>query len=247
MSYLKEKKIVVFGASGRLGKELVPLLKKAGANVITPTHEEVDISTGQVWRLICDVTPDLVINLAAYTDVAGAESSTGRIQAYKINTRGNQMVCEASKFIGAKVIYISSDYVYGGTKGWNITGQESPKTSYGMTKYLGEWFCDKEKDLIIRTSFKARGTWGSNAYKKVFHPVFTNADWVDIIAEKIVSAIEANLRGIINLGTERKLLLDLAKQDYPEVEISNVFDAKLHYKYPIDCSMILSQWQHNNI
>jgi dTDP-4-dehydrorhamnose reductase len=154
------------------------------------------------------------------------------------------MVCEASKFIGAKVVYISSDYVYPGTKGWYAVGsnvdQAGPRSIYGITKYMGEWFCDKNKDLIIRAAMKPRGTWGPNAYKKVYHPVYTSADWMDVIAQKIVEAIERDMRGIINVGTERKLLLDLAKQEYPEVEISNVYDVKLPYRYPTDCSMIES-------
>ena len=86
---------------------------------------------------------------------------------------------------------------------------------------------------------KARGTWGKRALKGVFHPVWTNADWVDVIAEKIVEVIADERVGIINLGTEKKLLKELAVQEYPDVEVIDVDDVDLPYKYPRDCSMIL--------
>ena len=67
---------------------------------------------------------------------------------------------------------------------------------------------------------KARGTWGQECIlRKVFHPVWTSGDWIDIIAEKIVEVIADERVGVMNLGTERKLLSDMAKAEYPEVEI----------------------------
>ena len=177
--------------------------------------------------------PDLVLNLAAYTDVPKAETAEGRDKCVRTNIMGSKFVCEAAHYNGAKVIYISTDYVYPGTEGNYSVSDVSPLGAYGMTKYIGEWFCDPKKDLIIRTSMKARGTWGENAYTKVIDPVWTNADWIDVIAEKILE--------VINLGTERKLLADLAREDYPWVELVDHISMEMPYEYPKDCSMVLDE------
>ena len=72
--------------------------------------------------------------------------------------------------------------------------------------------------------------------------MYTNADWIDIIAERIIEAICRNLTGIVNIGTERKTLLDLAVQEYPEVKTIRVeeADVKLGYIYPRDTCMELT-------
>ena len=73
----------------------------------------------------------------------------------------------------------------------------------------------------------------------MFHPVYTNADWTDIIAKKIVKAIKKDLTGIVSVGTKRKTLKDLAVQEFKDVgEISvETADTLLGYHYPRDCCM----------
>jgi len=239
---LENKTIVVFGGSGRLGSDLVPLLKNAGANVICPSHSEVDVAVSRgVWEVISQNRPDIVLNLAAYTDVAGAETHTGKWEAVRVNMQGSQLVCQTAHEFGSKVVYISTDYVYPGTKGPYRIEDADPQNNYGLTKFLGESYCDKKSDLIIRTSLKSRDTWSENTFTKVFHPVLTNADWVDVIAKKIAEAIVKEKVGIINLGTEPKTLLSLAMSQYPEVEAVSPDDVDLPYIYPKDCSMVLDE------
>ena len=241
MNTLKGKNILVFGGGGRLGKDLVPLLKAAGAHVVHPSRDEVDIASTKVWQCVMWHNPDIVINLAAYTNVPEAETMEGKDACVRANIMGSKFVCEAAHYQDAKVVYISTDYVYPGTSGGYAVSDVSPLGSYGMTKYVGEWFCDAKKDLVIRTSMKARGTWGENAYTKVIDPVWTNADWVDIIAEKIIEVIADERTGVINLGTERKRLADLAREDYPEVETVDPVTMNTPYQYPTDCSMVLDE------
>ena len=241
MNTLKGKRVLVFGGGGRLGKDLIPLLKATGARVTHPSHEEVDIATTKVWQCVMWHNPDIVINLAAYTDMPKTETPEGKDACVRTNIIGNKFVCEASHYQEAKVVYISSDYVYPCTSGGYSVSDVSPLGSYGMTKHIGEWFCELDKDLVIRTSMKARGTWGENAYTKVFDPVWTNGDWIDIIAEKIVEVVTNNRIGIINLGTERKLLSTLAKEEFPEVELVDPSTVETAYPYPSDCSMVLDE------
>lgn len=235
---LHGKKIIVFGAAGRLGKELVPMLVNAGATVYAPPRKEVDI-TFDVWYYIFEKKADIVVNLVAFTNVSKAQKEEHRAECAKLNIIGSRCVAVASHALAAKVVYISTDYVYPGVDGDYSVGMEFPSTNYGMTKLIGEWFCDPTRDLVIRTSFKSRGTWGPNALTKVFHPVYTNADWADVIAKKVVIAMENDLVGTHNIGTATKTLLDLARQDYHDVDVVDVKRANVGYEYPCNCTMVI--------
>tara|TARA_R110000824_G_scaffold9229_3_gene41383 strand:- start:2957 stop:3640 length:684 start_codon:yes stop_codon:yes gene_type:complete len=221
---LAKAQILVTGASGRLGKELVSLLEAEGANVATPSSHVWDI-TKKAQPFIWYWVPKLIIHCAAYTDVPGAEKD--KDAAIKVNIVGTCNVAKFAKVCNAKLVYISSDYV-----------TCPPLGVYAFTKLAGESFVEP-KDMIIRTSFKSRGTWGPEALAKVFHPVYTNADWTDIIAKKIVKAIKKDLTGIVSVGTKRKTLKDLAVQEFKDVgEISvETADTLLGYHYPRDCCM----------
>ena len=172
---------------------------------------------------------DIIIHAAAYTDVPNAENE--KSECTRINVDGTQTVSKLAYKIKAKMVYISSDYV-------NV----NPMGFYAFTKLSGEAFVSKRTGMVIRTSFKSRGTWGPDKLPGVFHPVYTNADWTDVIAGKIVDAICEDRRGIVNIGTERKTLKDLAVQEYPDVKVIDVkeADTKLGYTYPRDTCMELT-------
>jgi len=225
---LKGKHILISGGHGKLGSELVPLLKKEGGVVMSPSRHEWDICL-RPCGLAMPSKPDIIIHAAAYTDVAKAEKE--RDDCQYINLEGTRRVSKLAHELEAKMVYISSDYV-------NV----HPLGFYAFTKKAGEAFLSKRKGLVIRTSFKPRGMWGETGLRGVFHPVYTNADWTDIIAEKIVEAICQELTGIANIGTPRKTLYDLAVQENPKVEIIPVEEAdrKLGYIYPRDTTMELT-------
>jgi len=219
---LKGKKILLSGGSGRLGRELLPLLRKEGASVMAPSRSEWNV-TSRPCGLAMPSIPDLVIHAAAYTDVSKAEEE--RHECQYLNVEATRRVSKLAYDLNAKLVYISSDYV-------NV----EPMGFYAFTKKAGEAFISKRTGLIIQTSFKPRGMWGEDALRGVFHPVYTNCDWVDVIAEKIVGAICEGKTGLVNIGTERKTLKELAQQEYPRVKTIPVEEAdqKLGYIYPRD-------------
>ena len=225
---LEGKNILISGAYGRLGKELVPLLKEEGALVMAPSRQEWDICLHPCGLAMPSI-PDIIIHTAAYTDVAGAELN--KTQCEYINVIGTKRVSKLAEKLKAKMVYISSDYV-------NV----SPMGFYAFTKKAGEYFVDNKNDMIIRTSFKPRNLWGEDGLKEVFHPVYTNADWTDVIAKKIIEAVCLDLTGVVNIGTERKSLLDLAYEAYEDVKVTSVHEAdkKLGYSYPRDTCMELT-------
>lgn len=223
-------KCLLTGGSGRLGKEIRKLM-----DVYAPTRGELDIQDiFSVTKCKRNNSFDCVIHCAAFTDVPGTESR--RQDAILTNIIGTKNI--TTTFCDSRIIYISTDYVYPGITGnYKETDKEDPFNFYGFTKLGGEAFIDHDKDLIIRTSFKPNDRW---PYPKAFIDLFTSADYVDIIAKDIVMLIESNLTGIINVGTERKSVYDLAKRRNQEIAPMSVKEV-VNVNMPSDISMDLSR------
>jgi len=239
---LRNKKILLTGGKGTLGSNLIPLLKGSGARVDAPTKKEVDV--GDIIA-ICDAMDveeyDLVIHCAAFTNVPKCELLKHQKEAVETNIFGSSNVAYATgERDSIKAVYISTDYVYPCVKG-NYTEEDetSPRTFYGFTKLAGESFFDLDKDLVIRTSFAKRGTWGPgrNQYSVAFTDSYTTKDWVDVIAPLVIEAITQEKTGVLNIGTTKKSIHDLAVVDYPEVTPVSIKDIDLSYEYPLDSSL----------
>lgn len=160
-------KVVVTGAKGQLGTDLVHLLADKGYEVYGYGREELDITNfDQVKQVITEIRPDVVIHAAAYTKVDLAESEPD--QAFLINAYGTRNVVVASEAVGAKLVYISTDYVFDGTATtpYNEFAPTNPLSVYGKSKLLGEQYVRDlhSKFFIVRTSW-VYGKHGNNFVK----------------------------------------------------------------------------------
>ena len=160
-------KVVVTGAKGQLGTDLVHLLADRGYEVYGYGREELDITNFyQVKQVISEVNPDVVIHAAAYTKVDLAESEPD--QAFLINAYGTRNVAVVSEVVGAKLVYISTDYVFDGTANvpYNEFAPTNPLSVYGKSKLAGEQFIRDlhSKFFIVRTSW-VYGKHGNNFVK----------------------------------------------------------------------------------
>jgi dTDP-4-dehydrorhamnose reductase len=160
-------KVVVTGAKGQLGTDLVHLLADRGYEVYGYGREELDITNfDQVKQVISEVNPDVVIHAAAYTKVDLAESEPD--QAFLINAYGTRNVVVASEAVGAKLVYVSTDYVFDGTANvpYNEFAPTNPLSVYGKSKLAGEQFVRDlhSKFFIVRTSW-VYGKHGNNFVK----------------------------------------------------------------------------------
>jgi dTDP-4-dehydrorhamnose reductase len=160
-------KVLVTGAKGQLGTDLVLLLSDRGYEVYGYGREELDITNfDQVKRVIREIHPDVVIHTAAYTKVDLAESEPD--QAFLINSYGTRNVAVVSEAVGAKLVYISTDYVFDGTATtpYNEFASTNPQSVYGKSKLAGEQFVRDlhSKFFIVRTSW-VFGKHGNNFVK----------------------------------------------------------------------------------
>lgn len=157
-------KILVTGAKGMLGQDLCPILEDVGAFVIETDIDTLDITNGEmVNEALTDIHPDMVIHCAAYTNVDKAEEDLET--AALINVTGTENVAKACGKLEIPLVYISTDYVFDGTKTTPYTPDDKPNpiNNYGLTKLQGEEAVKKycEKYYIARTSW-LYGHYGKN-------------------------------------------------------------------------------------
>ena len=132
-------KLLVTGAGGMLGRDVVLAAGNAGHDVVGFGHGELDVAdevaVGAKFEL---ERPDVAINCAAWTDVDGAEEHEE--EATRINGAGAGNVAAAAASVGASVVQVSSDYVFDGSKGapYVETDQTAPLSAYGRGKLAGE-------------------------------------------------------------------------------------------------------------
>lgn len=157
-------KVVVTGAKGQLGTDLVLMLQKIGIEVVGYGRKELDITNlEEVKQVLNFEKPDVVIHSAAYTKVDLAETKTD--DAYLVNAIGTRNIVLISEELGAKLVYISTDYVFDGTTQHPLNEFEStnPVGVYGKSKLAGENFVKEfsSRYFIVRTSW-VYGAYGNN-------------------------------------------------------------------------------------
>lgn len=160
-------KFMVTGVNGQLGHDVFMQLKDKKFDVVAPGREEFDLtSRDQVKTYIMNVKPDVIIHCAAYTAVDKAEDE--KDLCYSVNVDGTRAIAEAAKEINAKVVYLSTDYVFDGL-GQESNSEEketSPVNYYGYTKEQGEKIVREliDKHFVVRTSW-VYGLNGNNFVK----------------------------------------------------------------------------------
>jgi dTDP-4-dehydrorhamnose reductase len=147
--------ILLTGASGQLGSDLVHLLSEDHA-MTALTRRDLDVTDrSEVMAAAARFQPQVIIHAAAYTQVDEAESH--QEMAYAINAEGTAYVAEAARKSGAKLVYVSTDFVFDGTKGSAYLEDDCPNpiNVYGRTKLQGEQLVKQILDeyFIVRTAW----------------------------------------------------------------------------------------------
>lgn len=198
--------ILITGILGQLGYDLSKELTKRGVEFIAPSLEELELTTESgAKNFILDKKPDTVIHCAAYTAVDKAESEAEL--ALTVNGLGTRWVAEACREIDAKMIYISTDYVFGGDghTPYEVNDEKKPVNVYGRSKLLGEDAVSMllEKYFIVRTSW-VFGINGNNFIKTMLRLAETR-DKLTVVNDQVGSPTYT-----VDLA---KLLADMAATD----------------------------------
>ncbi len=234
------KKMIVTGGTGLLGKWLFNNGDFGEFQATGYSSRTLDVTDEkQIDNAFKDIKPDAVLHLAAYTDVYQAEIE--RLTCLRVNVTGTQNITEACKKYNAKMIYISTEYVFDGEQGnYSEEDETNPVNYYGMTKREGEKEVQKyNNSVIIRTLFKPR------PFK---HPVvptdmWTSGGYIDEIGKELVLALKLidKLPRLLHIGLQRQNLYDLALQS--RNDLKPVMREDLRVKLPEDASLNCYLWE----
>ena len=136
---LSNKRILVTGANGQLGSAIVSVFKQHNIDVVGADRTFMDITNqSQVFEVVKQVNPNVIIHCAAYTAVDKAEED--KLNCYKVNVDGTRNLTLIAKELNIDFIYFSTDYVFDGSKAepYEVDDIPNPINYYGLTKYLGE-------------------------------------------------------------------------------------------------------------
>jgi len=159
-------RVLVTGAAGQLGHDLVRHCTEAGDEVIACTAAQLDLGDrDSVAQAITGTAPDVVVNAGAWTAVDDCEADPDR--AWRINALGVRWVTDAARRVGAHVVHVSTDYVFDGTKDGPYVEWDAPnpQSAYGRSKLGGEREVDPAH-TIVRTAWVS-GAHGRNIVKTV--------------------------------------------------------------------------------
>ena len=185
----KDMKILITGIKGQLGYDCVRELKERGyTNVKGIDIEDLDITDeSAVHKFITEYNPDVVMHNAAWTAVDKAEQMPDKV--YQVNALGPKYIAEACKEVNAKMVYISTDYVFDG-KGESQFEVDDPKNGlsvYGKTKSQGEDFVTS----TISNYFIVRISWvfgyNGNNFVKTMLKLGSRMSEINVVCDQIGS------------------------------------------------------------
>jgi dTDP-4-dehydrorhamnose reductase len=167
-------RVLVTGAGGQLGREIVERLERRGAvmrrrgllEIVAMDHQALDVADREAVLAACvGVEPDVVIHPAAWTAVDACEEDPAR--AFRVNALGTRHVAEGARLVGAHVCYVSTDYVFDGEAGrpYHEWDEPRPLSVYGRSKLGGERELD-EGATVVRSAWIC-GRYGSNMVKTI--------------------------------------------------------------------------------
>jgi dTDP-4-dehydrorhamnose reductase len=181
-------KFVVTGVKGQLGYDLVKQLSGNNHEVFGTDRNLLDITDeAAVYAFIEEVKPDAILHCAAYTNVDAAEEN--KEAAYAVNALGPKYLAQAASKVGAKMVLVSTDYVFNGnaTEPYEVDHPSEPLGVYGETKLAGEEFVKQHLDqyFIVRTAW-VYGINGNNFVKTMLR-LGKERDEVGVVHDQVGS------------------------------------------------------------
>jgi len=243
-------RVLITGAGGQVGSELVAAFEAPGHHeVVALDHATCDVADrDSVLAAITSTAPDAVVHPAAWTAVDACEGDPDR--AYRVNALGTRHVAEGARRVDAPVFYVSTDYVFDGTKAspyveWDATG---PRSVYGQSKLGGEreldpgstvirtsWVCGFHGNNMVKTILRLAGQHDTLTFvdDQVGHPSFAD-DLASMIMRLVVDhrpgTFHVTNQGAVSWYEFARAVLEAAGHD-PE-RVKPVSTAELPGSYP---------------
>ena len=179
---------LILGGTGQLGMSLSKVLTERKIDFVAWGSQELDIQSSELClQRIQSLSPSVIFNAAAWTDVDGAE--TNQDEAYAVNALGALNLAKSAKSVGAIFIQISTDYVFSGKSDvpWKVDDLRAPATVYGSTKAAGEVAVLSEypeRSYIFRTAW-LYSPWRKNFVKTMVKIALSGESEVKVVDDQV--------------------------------------------------------------
>ena len=198
-------KILVTGAAGQLGREIVEAAIAAQHDVSGLSRAQLDVTDAQaVHAAVSRERPDVIVHAAAWTAVDACEGD--RDKAFLFNGTATHHVVRAAREVGAQVVYLSTDYVFDGMKPtpYVETDTPRPQSVYGASKLAGEQAVDLSLDTVVRIAWVC-GYHGANMVKTILR-IAAQQDTLTFVDDQIGNPTMADdaARMIVQLAGEQR-------------------------------------------
>ena len=206
-----------------LGKELISQSEPHGVEFISPSSKECDVRDYEsVLKNISSFEGDVVLHSAAKTNISKIEKDPS--EALEVNVLGTLNVLKACREHKKKLIFVSTDHVFDGSKGDYCEDDPiNPISKYAKSKAASELIVRTyDNSLVVRTSFFPHYF----PYEFAFVDQWSSKEYVDLLVPKFFSLIKGNKKGVFHLGNKKRSLYDIAKE--------RKFNVKPIYRKDID-------------
>jgi dTDP-4-dehydrorhamnose reductase len=196
---------LITGGSGQLGIAVSQELGKRGVLFDAWGSGDLNITQGPTVRdAIAKLSPRVIVNCAAWTDVDGAEKNEN--DAFRVNSDGPENLAFAARLSNSKLIHLSTDYVFSGDSRapWQIADQINPQSAYGRTKALGEsrvLEANPESSFVVRTAW-LYSPWGKNFAKTITKLALKGDSEVRVVNDQVGQPTSASdlAKQLVELG-----------------------------------------------
>jgi dTDP-4-dehydrorhamnose reductase len=196
---------LITGGSGQLGIAVSQELDKLGIAFDAWSSKDLDIThSSTVSKAIEELSPTVIINCAAWTDVDGAENH--EIDAFRVNSDGPENLALTASLSNSKLIQVSTDYVFSGESHspWQIEDEINPQSAYGRTKALGEsrvLASHPENSFVVRTAW-LYSPWGKNFAKTMTKLAIKGDGEVRVVNDQVGQPTSASdlAKQLVELG-----------------------------------------------
>jgi dTDP-4-dehydrorhamnose reductase len=238
-------RILITGASGCLGRHLNRSDTLAEHERLTPSHAELDITNARAVDSYFErERPELVIHCAALIRTRGMNSSDERRAMSRTNVQGTGHVRKAVERLGARLVYVSTDFVFAGDKPGGRYREDDlpcPLGYYALTKYAGECLALKyDGALAVRLSFNE--DW---PYPKSFVDRFTSKLFVADAARELARCAVSDLTGVLHVAGPRQSYFEFAQSLGAQVEPLTLAELSSPDPLPVDTSLDDRRWREH--